>query len=105
MRFMMIIRPPAYGPEHADPVEMEAMSRYNDELQAAGVLLDVNGLESTEKGAKVRFKGANRTVIDGPFTEAKEVIGGYWVIQVRSKAEAIEWAKRIPLGTECHKEH
>ena len=81
------------------------MGRYNDELERAGVLVEVNGLASTAEGAKVKFAGANRTVVDGPFTEAKEVIGGYWIIQVRSKDEALAWAKRIPLGTEVHPGH
>ncbi len=104
MRFMMIVKPPAY---HGlpDPKEMAAMGRYNEELKRAGVLLDLNGLEPTEKGAKVKFNGAKRTVIDGPFSEAKEVIGGYWIIQVRSREEALEWAKRIPFGTEVHPGH
>ena len=103
MRFRMIVKPPnsAYaGPPKRE--ELEAMGRYNDELRRAGVLLDLNGLASTAEGLKVKFRGAKRTVIDGPFSEAKEVIGGYWIIQVRSKEEALEWAKRIPFGTECH---
>jgi len=106
MRFMMIVKPPASAYDGTpDPKEMAAMGRYNEELQRAGVLLDLNGLESTAKGAKVKFSGAKRTVIDGPFSEAKEVIGGYWIIQVRSKEEALEWAKRIPFGTEVHPGH
>lgn len=103
MRFMMIVKPPtsAYnGPPN--PQEMAAMGRYNEELRRAGVLLDLNGLEPTAKGAKVKFSGTKRTVVDGPFSEAKEVIGGYWIIQVRSKEEALEWARRIPFGTEVH---
>jgi hypothetical protein len=103
MRFMMIVKPPASA--YQGPLirkELEAMGRYNDELKRAGVLLDLNGLASTEDGAKVKFVGTKRTVIDGPFSEAKEVIGGYWIIQVRSKEEALEWAKRIPFGTEVH---
>jgi hypothetical protein len=104
MRFMMIVKPPPYDGT-PDPKEMAAMGRYNDELRRAGVLLDLNGLESTAKGAKVKFSGNKRTVIDGPFSEAKEVIGGYWIIQVRSKEEALEWAKRIPFGTEVHPGH
>jgi hypothetical protein len=101
MRFMMIVKPPSYE-GHPDAKEMAAMGRYNDELRRAGVLLDLNGLEATDKGAKVKFSGSKRTVIDGPFSEGKEVIGGYWLIQVRSKEEALEWAKRIPFGTEVH---
>ena len=81
------------------------MGRYNDELRRAGVLLEVNGLAPTAEGAKVKFDGTKRTVIDGPFSEAKEVIGGYLVIQVRSKEEALEWAKRMPFGTEVHPGH
>lgn len=104
MRFMMIVKPPPYNGT-PDPKEMAAMGRYNDELRRAGVLLDLNGLESTDKGAKVKFNGSKRTVIDGPFSEAKEVIGGYWIIEVRSKEEALEWAKRIPFGTEVHPGH
>jgi hypothetical protein len=101
MRFMMIVKPPPYDGV-PDPKEMAAMGRYNDELRRAGVLLDLNGLESPAKGAKIKFNGSKRSVLDGPFSETKEVIGGYWVIQVRSKEEAIEWAKRIPFGTEVH---
>jgi len=101
MRFMMIVKPPVYSGT-PDPKQMAAMGRYNDELRRAGVLLDLNGLHPTEKGARVKFKGDKRAVIDGPFTEAKEVIGGYWIIQVRSKEEAVEWAKRIPFSTEVH---
>jgi hypothetical protein len=103
MRFMMIIKSPASsydGPP--DPAQMKAMSRYNEELERAGVLLEVDGLASTSEGAKVRFAGAKRTIVDGPFTESKEVIGGFWILQVRSREEALEWAKRIPLGTEVH---
>jgi hypothetical protein len=106
MRYMMIIRPPAAAYDGApDPKELQAMGRYNEELRRAGVLLEVNGLASTAEGMKVTFSGANRTVIDGPFSEAKEVIGGYWIIDVRSKEEALAWAKRIPLGTEVHPGH
>lgn len=106
MRFMMIVKPPASAYDGAlDKKELQAMGRYNEKLQRAGVLLELNGLASTADGAKVKFAGTRRTVIDGPFSEAKEVIGGYWIIQVRSKEEALEWAKRIPFGTEVHPEH
>jgi hypothetical protein len=101
MRFMMIVKPPAYT-GLPDPAQLEAMGRYNDELLRAGVLLDLNGLAPTTQGVRVQFSGTKRTVIDGPFAEAKEVIGGYWIIQVRSKEEAVEWAKRIPFSTEVH---
>jgi len=101
MRFMMIVKPPAYT-GLPDPAQFEAMGRYNDELLRAGVLLDLNGLAPTAQGVRVQFSGSKRTVIDGPFAEAKELIGGYWLIQVRSKEEAVEWAKRIPFSTEVH---
>ena len=97
MRFMMIVKPPAYT-GLPDPAQFEAMGRYNDELQRAGVLLDLNGLAPTTQGVRVQFSGTKRTVIDGPFAEAKELIGGYWIIQARSKEEAVEWALRAPIG-------
>jgi hypothetical protein len=75
---------------------LDAMGKYNEELVKAGVMLDGNGLQASAKGARVRFSGGKRTVIDGPFAETKELIAGYWIIQVKSKAEAIEWAKRVP---------
>jgi hypothetical protein len=80
---------------------ISAMGKYNEELMKAGVLLDLSGLQPTSKGARVKFSGGKRTVIDGPFTESKEVIAGYWIIQVKSKEEAIEWARRAPA---CHGE-
>jgi hypothetical protein len=72
------------------------MGKYNEELAKAGVLLAAEGLQSSSKGARVRFSGNKRTVIDGPFAETKELIAGYWLWQVKSKAEAIEWVKRCP---------
>jgi hypothetical protein len=72
------------------------MGKYNEELVKAGVLVDAAGLHASSKGARVKFSGGQRTVIDGPFTEAKELIAGYWMIQVKSKEEAIEWVKRCP---------
>ena len=100
MRFMMLMIPKGY--ENAapgttpDPKAVEAMMKYNEELQKAGVLLDVSGLKPSSAGVRVRFGAGKRTIIDGPFTESKELIAGYWVIQVKSREEAIEWAKRIP---------
>jgi hypothetical protein len=79
-----------------EPELMDAMTRYNEELVKAGVLLDGSGLQPSSKGARIRFSGGSTTVIDGPFTETKELIAGYWVIKVKSRAEAIEWARRIP---------
>ena len=73
-----------------------AMGKYNEELMTAGVLVDLSGLQASSKGARVKFSGEKRTVIDGPFAETKELIAGYWIINVKSKAEAIEWAKRVP---------
>jgi hypothetical protein len=75
---------------------LAAMGKYNEELVKAGVLLAGEGLQASSKGARVRFSGGKRTVIDGPFTETKELIAGYWLLQVKSKAEAIEWVKRCP---------
>src|SRR6202162_6409822 len=74
------------------------MGKYNEELVKAGVMLAGEGLQASSKGARVKFSGVKRTVIDGPFTEAKELIAGFWLWQVRSKEEAIEWVKRAPFG-------
>ena len=76
----------------------EVMGKYNEQLAKSGVLLDMGGLQATSKGAKIKFlPGGKKTVVDGPFTESKELIVGYWVIQVKSLDEAIEWARRAPL--------
>ncbi len=102
MRFMMLMIPKGY--EKADPGAMpdakavEAMMKYNETLQKAGVLLALDGLHPPSAGARVSFHGGKPTVTDGPFTEAKEVVGGYWMIQVKSKQEAIEWASRCPAS-------
>jgi hypothetical protein len=102
MRFMMLMIPKGY--ETAEPGTMpdakavEAMMKYNESLQKAGVLLALDGLHPPSMGARVSFAGGKPKVTDGPFAEAKEVIGGYWMIQVKSKAEAIEWASRCPAG-------
>ena len=101
MRFMMVVIPKGY--DKAKPGAMPdaklvaEMSKYNESLQKAGVLLQLEGLHPPSMGARVSFKGGKPKVTDGPFTEAKEVIGGYWMIQVKSKAEAVEWAKRCPM--------
>lgn len=100
MRFMVLV---PGGPESEagmlPPSELfEAMTRYNEELAAAGVLLAGDGLAPTSKGARVVFDGDRRTVIDGPFTESKEIVAGFWIFQARSKEEAIEWVKRAPFG-------
>ena len=100
MRFMMLMIPKGY--ENAEPGKMPpadavaAMMKYNESLQKAGVLLALDGLHPPSMGARISFPGGKPTVTDGPFAEAKEVVGGYWMIQVKSKEEAIEWAKRCP---------
>jgi hypothetical protein len=102
MRFMMLMIPKGY--EKAVPGTMPdakavaAMMRYNESLQKAGVLLGLEGLHPPSTGARVTFAGGKPTVIDGPFIETKEVLGGYWMIQVKSKQEAIEWASRCPAS-------
>ena len=101
MRFMLFVQIP--NAEESDwdvkPEDAAAMSRYNEELSKAGVLLALDGLQPPSKGARVHFSDTGRpTVVDGPFTEAKEVVGGYWIIQAKSKDEAVEWAKRCPMG-------
>jgi hypothetical protein len=78
---------------------LEAMGKYNEELAKAGALLAAEGLHPSSKGARVRFSGDKRTVVDGPFAETKELIAGFWLIQVKSKADAIEWVKRVPNPT------
>jgi hypothetical protein len=76
---------------------LATMGNYNEELMKAGVLLDGSGLKPTSAGARIRYSGNKRTVVDGPFSEAKELIAGYWIIQVKSREEALEWAKRVPF--------
>jgi hypothetical protein len=83
---------------------LTAMTAYNEELVKAGVLLAAEGLQPSSAGARVRFSGSKRTVIDGPFTETKELIAGFWIIQVKSKEEAIEWVKRCPNPMEGESE-
>jgi hypothetical protein len=80
--------------------DLEAMGRYNEELVKAGVLLAGEGLLDSSKGARVRFTGGTPTVIDGPFTEAKELVAGFWLLDVKSKEEVVEWVKRIPCTTD-----
>ena len=79
------------------PEGMEAITRFHEELAAAGLLLDAGRLQPSSRGARVRFKGKRRTVVDGPFLEAKELVGGYWIWQVASFDEAIKWLKRAPF--------
>jgi hypothetical protein len=98
MRFMMIVKASKDSEAGKMPSDelFSAMGKYNEELKKAGVLVDLSGLQASSKGARVKFSGGKPTVIDGPFAETKELIGGYWIINVKSKAEAIEWAKRAP---------
>jgi hypothetical protein len=98
MRFMMIVKANKDSEAGKMPSEelLTAMGKYNEELMKAGVLVDLSGLQPSSKGARIKFSGGKRTVIDGPFAETKELIGGYWIIKVKSREEAIEWAKRAP---------
>ncbi len=97
MRVMMMIKgDPEPGAAPSEEL-LTAMGRYNDELQKAGVLLDLAGLLPSAEGRRVRFTGGDRTVIDGPFPESKQLIAGYWILQVQSMDEAVEWAKRAPF--------
>jgi hypothetical protein len=100
MRFMMIMIPAPKDDADWNPSAeaVAEMSRYNDELTKAGVLLALDGLQPSSKGARVSFSGGRAAVTDGPFTEAKEIIGGYWMIQAKSKQEAVEWASRCPAA-------
>jgi len=107
MRFMMFMIPPEYQPT-ASPNQkadanfapskeaIEVMSKYNEEMAKAGILISLDGLHPLLNGARVTYKGGKTVVTDGPFVEAKEVVGGYWLIDVKSKEEAVEWANRCP---------
>lgn len=98
MRFMVIVKATNESETGAlpDPKLFEEMSKFNEELVKAGVMLAAEGLQASSKGARVKFSGDKRTVVDGPFTETKELIAGFWLWQVKSKEEAIEWVKRCP---------
>jgi hypothetical protein len=97
MRVMLMIKgDPEPGAAPSEEL-LTAMGSYNDELQKAGVLLDLAGLLPSAEGKRVKFSGGNRTVIDGPFAESKQLIAGYWILQVTSMDEAVEWAKRAPF--------
>jgi hypothetical protein len=100
MRFMMLMYPGEKAEEGVlpDKAAIANMMKYNADLQKAGVLLAGDGLQPSSKGARVRYSGGQPTVTDGPFSEAKELVGGYWMIQVTSREEAIEWAKRCPAS-------
>jgi hypothetical protein len=99
MRYMMIVKATKDSEAGVMPTEelIAAMGSYNEQLAKAGVLLDAAGLQSSSKGFRVKFSAdGKKTVVDGPFTESKELIAGYWIIQVKSREEALEWAKRAP---------
>jgi hypothetical protein len=102
MRFMMLVIPKGYDAAKPgtmpDADAVKRMMAYNESLQKAGILLALDGLHPPSMGARLTFKAGKPTVTDGPFAEAKEVLGGYWMIQVRSKAEALEWARRCPMA-------
>src|SRR5216110_121001 len=105
-RFMLIVKASKDSEAGVMPSTelLDAMGKYNEEMAKAGVMLAGEGLQASFKGARVRFSGNKRTVIDGPFTETKELIAGFWLFQVKSKEEAIEWVKRCPNpfpGTEA----
>lgn len=101
MRFMVLVKATKASEAGEMPSEalLSAMATFNEEMVKAGVMLDGNGLQPSSKGARVRFSGDKRTVIDGPFTETKELVAGYWILEVASRDEAIEWIKRCP---NCH---
>ena len=98
MRFMIIVKASKDSEAGVMPEEdmLSAMAGYHEELAKAGVLLDANGLHPTSKGWRIRYEGGKRSVIDGPFAETKELIAGYTIIQVKSREEALEWARRFP---------
>ena len=99
MRFMMIMKPSVSEEDWTPtPEAIASMGQYNDELTRAGVLLALDGLAPPSKGARVSFTGGRPSVTDGPFTESKELIGGYWLIQAKSKEEAVQWASRCPAA-------
>ena len=104
MRFMIIVKANRDAEAGVMPEEslLAAMAKYHEDLAKAGVLLDANGLHPSSKGARIRYSGGKRSVVDGPFAATKELIAGFTLIQVKSKAEAIEWAKRMPAP---HGEH
>ena len=98
MRFMVIVKATKDSEAGKMPSEelLSAMVKFNEEMVKAGVMLDGNGLQPSSKGARVRFSGDKRSVIDGPFAETKELVAGYWILQCKSLAETIEWIKRCP---------
>jgi hypothetical protein len=106
MRFMVMVKATKESEAGIMPSQqlLEEMGRYNEELVKAGVMLAGEGLQPSSKGARVKFKGKDRTVVDGPFTETKELVAGFWLMQARSKDEVIEWVKRCPNPMEGESE-
>jgi hypothetical protein len=106
MRFMVMIKANADSEAGVMPSQqlLAEMGKYNEELVRAGVMLAGEGLHPSSKGSRVRFSGSKRTVVDGPFPETKELVAGFWLIQVKSKEEAIEWVKRCPNPTGAESE-
>ena len=100
MRFMIIVKATAQTEAGVLPSTQEfaAMGKFNEELVKAGVMLAGDGLQDSSKGARVRFEGGKRTVVDGPFPETKELIAGYWIWEVKSRQEAIDWVKKAPFA-------
>jgi hypothetical protein len=99
MRFLMIVKASKESEAGVMPSEtlLAEMAKYNEALVKAGVMLDGTGLKPSSQGARIKYSGSKRTVVDGPFAETKELVAGFWIIQVKSKEEAIEWAKRVPF--------
>jgi hypothetical protein len=99
MRFMILVKASEESEAGVLPSKelVAAMSKFNDEMVKAGVMLAADGLQASSKGARVRFAGGKPTVTDGPFTETKELVAGFWLVQVKSKEEALEWASRVPF--------
>ena len=106
MKFMVMVKSTAESEAGVMPSQqlLADMTAYNEELVKAGILLAAEGLQPSSKGARVRFSGSKRTVIDGPFAETKELVAGFWLIQVKSREEAIEWVKRCPKPMEGESE-
>jgi hypothetical protein len=102
MRVMMMIKGDQEPGELPSEELLAAMGRYNEELTEAGVLLDLAGLHPSAEGVRVKFSDGKTTVVDGPFTDAKETVAGYWILQVKSMDEAVEWAKRVPVEAAEH---
>jgi hypothetical protein len=102
MRFMMIVKATKDSEAGVMPSErlLQAMGKFNEELVNAGVMLDGAGLQPSSKGFRIQFSSGKRTIVDGPFAEAKELVAGYWIINVKSREEALEWAKKVPSPVE-----